>query len=148
MPYPERRCLLDRRRAPRGGRRSSDRPGASPPVLIADAYDGARLPAARYLDKFNFDVAEATDGEQALRRIVADPPALILADWSLPLMPAKALCEWLDQCSFTRRIPVIVLVGDWEPGDVVPPVAGILVKPFPLAAMVEEIRRVLRAAQS
>lgn len=117
-------------------------------MLLADSYDGAREPAARYLLRYNFEVIEAADGEQALQKIVATPPRVILADWSLPSMPARRLRQWLDQNWRTRAIPLIVLVGDYEPGDSMPIVAGILIKPFSLAAMLEEIRRVLRAANA
>jgi len=130
---------------PRGGRRPYDRPGAFPTILVADAYEGARLPVARYLQRFNFEVAEAADGEQVLQRIVSAPPHLILADWSLPAMPARRLCQWLEQSWRTRALPVIVMVGGYEPGEAMPSVAGILIKPFALAVMLDEIRRVLRS---
>ena len=137
----------DRRRVRRGGRRVYDRPGIHPPVLVADAYDGARIPAARYLSRFHFDVAEASDGEQALQRILASPPQVILADWSLPSMPALRLCQWLEQSWRTRNIPVILMVGHCDPTEA-PPVAAVLIKPFPLSTMLEEIRRVLRTTTS
>src|SRR5579871_489881 len=111
MTDAERRGQSDRRRVPRGGRRVYDRAGRYPPVLVADNYEGARVPAARYLERYNFEVAEATDGEQVLQRIIAAPPQIILTDWSLPTMPARRLCQWLDQSWRTRHIPVIVLVG-------------------------------------
>ena len=147
MPETERRALSDRRRVPRGGRRTYDRGGTYPPILVADGYEGARRPAARYLERYHFDVAEAADGEQALQRIVLTPPHVILTDWSLPAMPARRLCQWLDQSWRTRNIPVIVMIGNYEPGEGVPPVAGILIKPFSLTVMLDEIRRILRSQQ-
>lgn len=148
MPEMERRAQSDRRRVPRGGRRTYDRAGSYPPVLVADAYEGARRPAARYLERFNFSVTEASDGEQALQRIVSTPPHVIITDWSLPAMPARRLCQWLDQSWRTRQIPVIVMISNYEPGEGVPPVAGILIKPFSLGSMLDEIRRVLRSQQA
>jgi CheY-like chemotaxis protein len=150
MSEPERqdrRGRSDRRRVPRGGRRPYDRRGCHPPILVADGCEGARLPAVRYLARYNFEVAEAANGEEALQRIVATPPQVILADWSLPSMPAPRLCQWLEQSWRTRNIPVIVMVGDYQ-GEPIPPVAGILVKPFSLATMLEELRRVIRASMS
>jgi DNA-binding response OmpR family regulator len=147
MPDVDRRLHEDRRRVPRGGRRAYDRPGAYPTILVADGYEGARRPVARYLQRFHFDVLEASDGEEALQKIVAASPHVILAEWSLPFMPARRLCQWLDQSWRTRSVPVIVLVGDYEPGAGMPPVAGILIKPFSLAVMLDEIRRVIRSQQ-
>ena len=84
----ESRSVLDRRRVPRGGRRATDRSGKYPTVLVAESYDGVRKSCARYLDRFNFQVAEAADGEQALTQIAAEPPQVILAESNLPAMPA------------------------------------------------------------
>jgi len=103
--------------------------GRYPPVLIADSYEGARRPCVRYLDRFHFDVAEAANGEEALKQIVATTPRLIVTEWTLPTMPADRLCQWLAQGWRTR-------------------VAAILVKPFSLETMLNEVRRVLREPQS
>lgn len=147
------RSVPDRRRVPRGGRRTTDRPGKYPPVLVAESYDGVRRSCARYLDRFNFQVIEAADGEQALTQIAADPPQVILAELNLPAMPVWRLTQWLSQSWRTRQIPVIVLAGDLDASDpsVSPDfqslVAGVLVKPFTLKTMLDEIRRVIRAPE-
>ncbi|HEY6213957.1 MAG TPA: response regulator [Vicinamibacterales bacterium] len=145
MSETERRGEPDRRRVPRGGRRPYDRPGRYPPLLVADSYEGARRPCARYLERLNFDVSEADSGEEALQRILQSPPRLILAEWSLPSMPGGKLTQWLSQGFRTRGIPVIIIANATDPSVPVPSVAGILRKPFTLAQMIEEIRRVLRA---
>jgi len=147
MSDVERRALSDRRRVPRGGRRDYDRPGAYPTILVADAYEGARNPVVRYLQRFHFDVLEASDGEEALQKIVSAAPQVILTEWSLPSMPARRLCQWLDQSWRTRSVPVIVMIGNYEPGEGMPPVGGILIKPFPLGSMLDEVRRVIRTQQ-
>lgn len=143
------RLVPDRRRVPRGGRRTADRAGKYPPVLVAESYDGVRRSCARYLDRFNFQVAEAADGEQALKHITAEPPHVILAELNLPAMPVSLLVQRLLQSWRTRQIPVIVLADDGDPSDpaqdVRSLVAGILVKPFTLRAMLDEIRRVIPA---
>jgi CheY-like chemotaxis protein len=112
--------------------------------MIADAYEGVRRPCARYLDRLKFDVSEAGTGEEALSRIVHAPPRLILAEWSLPSMPDGRLTQWLAQGCRSREIPVILLANAT---DVLPPpvpVAGVLRKPFTLAQLIDEVRRVLR----
>jgi len=132
---------------PRGGRRDYDRPGRYPPVLVADSYDGARRPCVRYLARFNFEVAEAANGEDALTQIVSTTPRLIVAEWTLPFMPAERLCQWLAQGWRTREIPVIVVAADFDVRRLMPSVAAILVKPFSLETMLSEVRRVLRESQ-
>jgi CheY-like chemotaxis protein len=141
----------DRRRVPRGGRRTADRSGLHPTILLADSYEGARRPCARYLDRYRFQVAEVADGEQALAFITALAPHIILADSSLPAMPAWRLTQWLAQSWRTRSIPVIVMTSEAEPDDDLPPLenaTGVLIKPFSLTAMLAEVRRVLRLSSN
>src|SRR3954465_12493565 len=111
-----RRVDQDRRRGGGGAPRATDRPGRYPPVLVADSYEGARRPCARYLDRLNFEVIEAADGDEALARIVATPPHVILAEWFLPAMPAPRFAQWLGQSWRTREIPLIALASTVEPG--------------------------------
>lgn len=128
---------------PRGGRRTTDRPGQHPPVLVADSYQGVRQACARYLGHFHFQVAEATNGEEALSLIGETLPHVILTESGLPLMPASRLTQWLAQSWRTREIPIIVMTHELEPEGLPYRAAGVLVKPFTLADMLEEIRRVL-----
>jgi CheY-like chemotaxis protein len=117
-------------------------------VLVADSYDGARRPFVRYLDRFNFDVAEVTNGEDALKQIVSTPPKVIVTEWQLPSMPADQLCLWLSLEPRTRDIPVIVVAADFDARRQMPGVAAVLVKPFSLESMLAEVRRALRGPQS
>ena len=117
-------------------------------MLFADSYEGARVPCARYLSRFNFEVAEAANGEDALKQIVFSMPRLIVTEWGLPTMPADRLCQWLAQGWRTRDIPVIVVASDFDARREMPCVAAILVKPFALETMLAEVRRVLRQSQS
>jgi CheY-like chemotaxis protein len=139
--------LPDRRRVARGGRRITDRAGKYPNLLVADSYPGARKPCARYLDLFNFRVEEAASGEEALAFIQTIPPQVILAELTLPGMGARELSQWLAEGLTSNPIPVIVMMSELEgqPSEPLPQnVAGVLIKPFPLATMIEEVRRVLR----
>ena len=138
----------DRRAVQRGGRRTSDRPGRYPSLLVADSYDSARVPCVRYLDKFGFHVEQAADGNEALARIEATRPHVILVEDGLPNVSAWRLVQRLQEQPETRSIPVIVMTSDFELTRKQPeasPAAAILVKPFALSTMLSEIRRVLRA---
>ena len=134
----------ERRRVARGGRRGTDRPGRHPSILIADSYEAARQACARYLVHFHFNVLEAANGDEALAAITSDPPQVVLADWMLPAMPASRLSLCLSESRHTREIPVIVL-ADAAGSAISHAAAAVLVKPFSMAAMIAEIRRLLRA---
>lgn len=137
---------LDRRRIARGGRRDGDRPGRFPHLLIADSYDGVRIPCVRYLHKFGFEVAEAADGLDALAKIAAAPPHVILMESALPHAPLSQLVRRLRSRPDTRSIPIIVMTSDVEwgaDGGSEEPLVSVLVKPFGLAAMLQAVRRLL-----
>ena len=132
----------DRRRFPRGGRRAEDRPGRFPRIAIIEQYDGVRRPCARYLQHFNFDVVEATDLHSGLELIEAAPPAVILVAASetraFERLQAEVNVLGIPLLSLTTAFPDL----DEPPAGPVP--AGVLLKPFTLGAMLDEIRRVLR----
>jgi CheY-like chemotaxis protein len=137
----------DRRRVVRGGRRATDRPGKHPTLLIAESYAGTRTVCVRYLDHFGFRVEEAGDGLEAIAKITADPPHAILVEHSLPALPAVEMSRWLVDHPQTQGISLIVMTTEFKGGANVafPQTVGVLVKPFPLAAMLEKIRQVLRS---
>jgi DNA-binding response OmpR family regulator len=137
----------DRRRHPRGGRRTEDVEGRHPRILIADAYEAARRPCARYLEHFAFDVVACGDGEGdgIVREIDERRPAVILMGTNLTNPPATRL---LDRAVRTAGIPVILFAdtaGQALEGDL-SAASGVLVKPFTLGGMLETVRAVLRDA--
>ncbi len=144
MPDADRRAEDDRRRVPRGGRRADDRGRAYPAVVVADAYDAAREPIARYLERFHFDVHQAADGEELLGQIIACTPHLVIADSNLPGMPARRLRRWLDQSWRTRRLPIILMLSESAVAERTAAAAPVLVKPFSLSAMLDEVRCAMR----
>ena len=148
MPAENRRdAHADRRRLSRGGRRAGDQPGRCPTLLVADGYDGARVPCAQYLDHFGFSVQQAADSRDAMQAIRSAPPDVMLVELSLAERDGLSLCEWLKQDSRAQTTPLIVMLSDFQSHGVrafPEHVAGVLVKPFPLAVMLEEVRRALR----
>ncbi len=150
MQTAERRTIQrqDRRAAPRGGRRPYDLSGRAPSLLLADSYDGARVPCARYLDHFGFHVDQVSDGNDAVMAMRANQVQLVLAEFSLPKLSAGELADLLAREDITQRVPLIVMLSDFD-ADVsrlLPKTAAILVKPFPLATMLQEVRKALRTS--
>ena len=134
----------ERRRFPRGGRRAGDTPGRHPTIAIIEQYEGVRRPCARYLDHFHFDVAEAASADEGLEILQKTNPAVILMEDLDSATSAE-----IQQLARDRAIPVVSMTSAF--GDAATEragalgAAGVLVKPFPLGAMLQEIRRVLRA---
>jgi DNA-binding response OmpR family regulator len=137
----------DRRRVSRGGRRPTDRSGRHPRILVAEHDDGVRRPCVRYFDQFKFRVTEVDNGNAVLDAVTASTPHVIVVELRLPKMPAWQLSRWLANNFRTRDIPVIVMADDPGGEDtqrVLESAASVLIKPIPLATMLDEVRRVLR----
>jgi CheY-like chemotaxis protein len=125
----------DRRRVPRGGRRPYDQPGKHPPVLVADTDEAVRRAFVRYLDMFGFQVTQASRIDESLEENVSgQEPDVIVTE----LTTAAAA-----RLSSSPRVPTIVTVTD-DLHTAPRYAAAMLVKPFPLPTLLDELRRVLR----
>jgi len=137
----------DRRQFPRGGRRTYDQPGRFPQVLVADSYEGARIPCVKYLDRFGFRVEEAADGGEALAKIESMRSHLVLVESGLPNAPLSRIVQRMRGGQVARPVPLIVMTSDpdtdTEGVDRVS-LISVLPKPFSLSTMLDEIRRLLR----
>ena len=135
MAMVDRRVSVpDRRRVPRGGRRPYDVPGKHPPVLIADTDESVRRAFVRYLDHFGFRVAQAARIDDHLADDDGSRPDLIVAE----LTSAAAA-----KLASSPSAPTIVTVTD-DLHAAPRYAAAMLVKPFPLPTLLDEMRRVLR----
>ena len=133
-------ALPDRRMMPRGGRRPYDVPGRYPPVLLADAYEAARVACVAYLDLFGFEVAEAAVPAEALALVESGwAPQVILADGEIAVRLSRQFASLPPPGSAP---PIIVMAGDLR--AMPRPIGGILLKPFRLKTMLYMVRRVLR----
>lgn len=132
----------DRRQTPRGGRRAEDVSGRHPIVLIADQYEDARTPIARYLDRYGFEVLEAGSGSQATDLVARHHPHVILS--GLQGDDAAAFYHSIAGGGPARRVMIVLTSGV---NDAIPPEAtAVMAKPFSLRPMLEEVRRELRVA--
>jgi DNA-binding response OmpR family regulator len=137
----------DRRRFPRGGRRDYDLPGRFPYVLVADSYEGARIPCVKYLDRFGFRVEEAVDGSDALAKIESRRSHLVLVESGLPNAPLSRIVQRMRGGQVERPVPLIVMTSDLDAdteGVDSVSLISVLPKPFSLSTMLDEIRRLLR----
>ena len=62
-------------------------------------------------------VDEARDGQEALDKVKANPPDLILMDLQLPGLDGFAATKKIKQDSSTRHIPVVALTAYAMSGD-------------------------------
>ncbi len=103
----EKRQLPDRRGRSRGGRRPTDRRGATPLVVVADEEPGSRTTCETILAKLNFAVAPVESLPKALEVMAALRPEVVVAK-----MRDTAL---LEQQSLA---PVVVVTEEMSDPDV------------------------------
>ena len=122
-----------------------------PCVLLVDDYQDAREMYREYLQCHGFDVVEASNGMDALRRAVDASPDIILMDLSLPVMDGWEATRRLKADPRTSAIPVVALTGYDQSGmreGAAPALCNaVLTKPCLPEDLVKEIRHVLGASQ-
>ena len=97
-----------------------------------------------------FDVSVATNGLEALNRVAAAPPDLILLDWMMPKLDGPGTCRRLKADPATKDIPVIFLTARSQQVEdrqhcLALGAAGFIVKPFDPMALGDQVRELLKS---
>jgi two-component system, cell cycle response regulator DivK len=118
-------------------------------VLVVEDYQDAREMYAAYLQFSGYEVAEATDGIQAIEKALELMPDIILMDLALPRMDGWEATRRLKSDDRTRHIPIVALTGHALAGHAEGArQAGcdaFVTKPCLPDALVAEIQRMLEA---
>jgi CheY-like chemotaxis protein len=77
-------------------------------ILLVEDSRYQRMANKRVLTEAGFEVLEATDGEEALRKVQENPPDLVILDILLPRLGGEQVLYALRQDPATEGIPVIV----------------------------------------
>jgi CheY-like chemotaxis protein len=80
-------------------------------LLLVEDSRYLRMSARQVLSDAGFIVVEASDGEEALRKVRESEPDLIVLDMLLPKLGGERVLQALQQDPATACIPVIVLSG-------------------------------------
>ncbi len=88
------------------------------PVLVVEDHAETREMLRRFLKREGWAVIEAANGREALQRVAADRPELILLDLIMPEMDGFAFIEALRQDATWQSIPIVVVTAkDLTPDD-------------------------------
>ena len=82
-----------------------------PLVLVVEDYQDAREMYAAYLQFSGFEVAEATNGVEAIEKAQTLMPDIVLMDLALPRMDGWEATRRLKNDERTKNIPVVALTG-------------------------------------
>ena len=96
-------------------------------------------------------VLTASDGEEALTRITADKPDIVLADIGMPKRSGYDVSAFVKGKPELSHIPVLLLAGAFEPVDEVKAKEvrcdGVLVKPFEPQQVIARVRELIGGAK-
>ena len=115
-----------------------------PRILVADDNTNIQKMVVLAFEERGVDVVAVGNGEAAVRRMPDANPDLVLADVFMPVRNGYEVCEFVKKDSRFAHVPVILLVGAFDPLDEKEArrvgADGVLKKPFvppdPLIAMV------------
>jgi CheY-like chemotaxis protein len=118
-----------------------------PRILVADDNSNIQKMVTLALEERGVDVVAVGNGEAAVRRLADVNPDLVLADVFMPVRNGYEVCEYVKKDTRFAHIPVILLVGAFDPLDEKEArrvgADGVLKKPFvppdPLIAMVMQV---------
>ena len=121
---------------------------AADTVLVVEDEDDIRELVRFHLAKEGFEVAEAADGEAALKWLQKHTPVLVVLDLMLPVLSGLEVCKRIKSEPRTDDVPVVMLTAKGEEADIV---IGLelgaddyITKPFSPRVLVALIRAVLR----
>lgn len=114
-------------------------------ILVADDNSNIQRMVGLALKDQGIDVVAVGNGEAAVRKISDLRPDLVLADVFMPVRNGYEVCQYVKTNSSLSHIPVILLVGAFDPLDEQEAqrvgADGVLKKPFvppdPLISMVK-----------
>jgi CheY-like chemotaxis protein len=118
-----------------------------PRILVADDNSNIQKMVALAFQDHGIEVIAVGNGEAAVRKLPDLSPDVVLADVFMPVRNGYEVCEFIKKDPRFSKIPVILLVGAFDPLDEAEArrvgADGILKKPFvppdPLIAMVTSV---------
>ncbi len=119
-----------------------------PIIMIVDDDMDSLLPLKRSLERENYKVVEAYNGQEALQKATTLTPDVILLDLMMPGMDGYEVCNRLKKEITSKNTQIIMLTAR---DDVVDKVRGLelgaddyVTKPFNLSELKARIKTALR----
>ncbi len=88
-----------------------------PKLLLADDSVTIRNLVEQTFADEGFDVTTVTNGEDAMWKFTELQPDIVILDVDMPEPNGYKICEIIKQDELVRHIPVLLIVGSFEPFD-------------------------------
>ncbi len=118
-------------------------------LLADDSVTIQRVIELTFADE-GIRVIAVGDGQQAVDRVTADPPDIVLADTGMPEQDGYEVATFIKNDPNLAHIPVVLLTGAFEPVDgdraTKSGCDAVLVKPFEPQEVIKRVRELLGKA--
>ncbi|MEX2016393.1 MAG: response regulator [Candidatus Hydrogenedentales bacterium] len=121
---------------------------AADTILVVEDEEVIRELVRYHLAKEGFSVAEAKNGEEALKWLQKNSAVLVVLDLMLPVLSGLDVCKRIKKDPRTENLPVVMVTAKGEEADIV---IGLefgaddyITKPFSPRVLVARVRAVLR----
>jgi CheY-like chemotaxis protein len=116
-------------------------------ILIVDDKATSRELLHTVLERQGYAISEAANGQEALEKIRAEAPDLVLLDLQMPILNGYEVLDELRKDAAYTTLPVIALTASAMQGDREKALAagftGYIAKPVTLSHLREKIQRLL-----
>ena len=115
-------------------------------LLADDSVTIQRVIELTFADQ-DIQVVAVSDGDQAIERLEASPPDIVLADIGMPGKNGYEVAQYIRESPRLAHIPVVLLTGAFEPVDQARAAAagcdGVLAKPFEPQMVIGRVKELL-----
>src|SRR3954471_24017331 len=119
-------------------------------LLADDSVTIQRVIELTFADE-DVQVIAVSDGDQAIERLQASPPDIVLADIGMPGKNGYEVAQFVRQTPRLAHIPVVLLTGAFEPVDQARAneagCDGVLAKPFEPQLVISRVKELLARRQ-
>ena len=116
-------------------------------VLIADDEQNIVISLEFLMKREGFEVVVANDGEEAIRRIRADQPDLVLLDVMMPKKSGSEVCQEVKSDPALGGVRILMLTAKGRDTEVAKGLAlgadAYMTKPFSTRELVDKVRSML-----
>ena len=116
-------------------------------VLIADDEQNIVISLEFLMKREGFEVVVANDGEEAIRRIRADQPDLVLLDVMMPKKSGFEVCQEVKSDPALGAVRILMLTAKGRDTEVAKGLAlgadAYMTKPFSTRELVDKVRSML-----
>ena len=121
----------------------------SPLLLIAEGDAELRTACQQFLARCRYHVETAADGLECLEKLRRLRPPVLVLDRELRWGGGDGVLAWLREHGDAAGVSVVLTATGGCSldifGDIRPPVVKLLLKPFTLTALVEDVRAAVAA---